>query len=58
MVCQGFEASSVRRFKMKERAVIYGALANLVALIAPCCMANPGRGDENDIGIVLSLDLT
>ena len=54
MVCQGFEASSVRRFEMKERAVIYAALAILVALMAPCCMANPGRGDENGISIVLT----
>ena len=54
MVCQGFEASSVRRFEMKERVVIYAALAILVALIAPCYMANPGRGDENGISIVLT----
>ena len=58
MVCQGFEASSVRRFEMKECVIIYAALASLVALIVPCCMANPGQGDENGIGVVLSLDLT
>ena len=54
MVCQGFEASSVRRFEMKEHVVIYAALAILVALIVPCCMANPGRDDENGIGIVFT----
>ena len=58
MVCQGFEASSVHRFEMKECVVIYVALSILVALIVPCCMANSGRGDENGIGVVLSLDLT
>ena len=58
MVCQGFDASSVRRFEMKECAVIYAALAILVALIVPCCMANLGRGGENGFGVVLSLALT
>ena len=58
MVCQEFKASSVRQFEMKERVVICAALAILVVLIVPCCMANPGQGDENGIGVVLSLDLT
>ena len=58
MVCQGFEASFVCRFEMKERAVIYAALAILVALIVPCHMANLGRGNENGTGAVLSLALT
>ena len=53
----GFEASSVRRFEMKKSAVIYVALSILIALIVPCCMANPGRGDENGTGVVLSLAL-
>ena len=57
-IYKGFEASSVRWFEMKERAVIYPALAILVALFVPCCMVNQGRGDENGIGVVLSLALT
>ena len=40
---------------MKNSAVIYAALAILIALIIPCCAANLGRGDENGAGIVLFL---
>ena len=59
MVCQGFGAtSSVRRFDVKERVIIYAALAILVAFIIPCCMAIPGQGNKNGIGVVISLNPT